>query len=88
MHRKLSQVSTCIVQAANVAELEEALSAERAHTEEQGQLVRPPSPDPACKQLPAWPPSSPLAAALIRALQSTRQHALLCMAYLQSPGIP
>jgi hypothetical protein len=46
----------CCSQAASMAKLEEALAAERAHSEEQGQLVRPPSPDPACKQLPSPAP--------------------------------
>jgi hypothetical protein len=70
-----------------MAELEEALAAGRAHTEEQGQLVRPPSPaDPACKQLPAWPPSSPLAAAALRASQCTRQ--MLCPVRTQGSGSP
>lgn len=60
-----------------MAKLEEALAAERAHTEEQGQLVRPPSPhDPACKQLPARRLSSPPGSCCFRALLSTSLTAL------------
>ena len=65
----------CCSQAASMAKLEEALAAERAHSEEQGQLVRPPSPDPACKQLPS-PAPLPVPWQLLRACTPSPHHSV------------